>query len=190
MLANGEPRVYFLRSRTVCHGKDLKFVCTRITDQRQPSPEVIPSADPRAPPRIRYRLEDFGPQNEKIANIGLSLLNLGARQYQLVKARMSSAFMTSRNFLYHGNFEAKPVADHEAPVELFFVELALGGGSLEKPIEDYILKSLGPCDSLPDLGEGVTFDDSGAHVTTKCRMCKFINIHHPKHVKLHMMPKK
>ncbi|KAK9683626.1 hypothetical protein RND81_10G154300 [Saponaria officinalis] len=188
MLANGEPRVYFLRARTVCRGKDLKYVGTRITDQRPPSPEVIPSACPYAPPRKRYKLEHFGHQNEKIANLGLTLLNLGARQYQLVKARMSSAFCTSRNFLYHGNFEAKLVADPEAPVELFFIELALGGGSFEKPIEDYVLKSLGPSNSLPEIGEGDKFDDSGAHVTANCRMCSYL--YHPKNVKLHMMPRK
>ncbi|KAH9603058.1 hypothetical protein KSS87_014860 [Heliosperma pusillum] len=160
-----EPRVYFLRSKTVCRGQELKYVCLRRKDP--PCVTLPPIPKKRAgvgyaPPSISqsYDPADAERQRKRIADQGIDLLNLGASQYQLVRPLSSRGRLTSKALIYHANFEAKPVDNPQAPNELFFLELVLGSGGMVKRISSYIIQSLGPSDSMTDNDDDDDDDNS------------------------------
>ncbi|XP_074290079.1 uncharacterized protein LOC141616826 [Silene latifolia] len=185
MAMNNEPRVYFLRSKTVCRGQELKYFCVPRKHPLCAKLPLIPkkrAAVGYAPPPIR--LSDpvaAERQNQRIAERGIELLNLGASQYQLVRPLPSSGKFKSKALIYHANFEARRVDDPQAPNELFFLELVLGPGGMVKPISAYIVQSLGPSDSMTDNED----DDDW-----RCSMCKKERATHEKDTQPKGMGKK
>ncbi|KAH9602554.1 hypothetical protein KSS87_003570 [Heliosperma pusillum] len=189
MSANNEPRVYFLRSKTVCRGQELNFIGRRPRDPPWFLPPPISDFEP-FPLRQIVIPKEYCQQDECMADHGLALLNLGARQYKLVRPLLSSAEYTSPGFIFHANFLAKPVDDPQAPDELFFVEIVTRGGGTVKPIRAYIIKSLGNTNSLPaddDIDDKrcpLCTTNKGPNDTDAKMKKWFEKIHHPKNVKL------
>ncbi|XP_074274247.1 uncharacterized protein LOC141598391 [Silene latifolia] len=168
MAVNNEPRVYFLRSKTICRGQELNYFCPPRIDppcRRLPPVPRKRAGVGYAPPSIRQSSNpaEYESLNKSIAEQGLALLNLGACKYELVRPLLCSADFISKALIFHANFEAKLEDDPESPNELFFLELVLRSGASVKPICAYILQSLGPSDSMTDND-----DDNN----WRCSMCK------------------